>query len=203
MPLEYGLQSTLVAMRLCERLGVDGEAAWQTYYACLLFYVGCTVTAEIASEIFGDDHALTTYAAPHRFGSRPQMIAGMLRAVVPRHAGHIVGWPLMAAGAQLVARSLIAAGHVDVDHPDRLVTSGPSGRSRNPMYVAWALVHLGSGLVSGSGWIVASLPLVAAGMHRQILREEGALTEHFGDEFERRRAAVPRYLPLWPAARRA
>ena len=39
VPLEYGLQSTLFAMRLAERLGVDSETASQTYYACLLFGV--------------------------------------------------------------------------------------------------------------------------------------------------------------------
>lgn len=83
LPLEYGLQSTLFAMRLGQRLGVDAGTASQTYYACLLFYVGCTATAELASEIFGADHALTTYATPVRFGSQPQMMAGMLRAVAP------------------------------------------------------------------------------------------------------------------------
>jgi hypothetical protein len=32
---EHGLQSTLVASRLGERLGIDRETASQTYYACL------------------------------------------------------------------------------------------------------------------------------------------------------------------------
>jgi hypothetical protein len=45
-PFEHGLQSTLVAMRLGQRLGVDSDTASQTYYACLLFYVGCTADAE-------------------------------------------------------------------------------------------------------------------------------------------------------------
>ena len=62
VPLAHGLQSTLLAMRLGERLGVDLETASQTYYACLLFYVGCTADAEVAAETFGDDDALTTYA---------------------------------------------------------------------------------------------------------------------------------------------
>jgi hypothetical protein len=60
VPLEYGLHSTLVAMRLGERLGVDAGTASQTYYGCLLFYVGCTANADIAAEIFGDHNALTT-----------------------------------------------------------------------------------------------------------------------------------------------
>jgi HD-GYP domain-containing protein (c-di-GMP phosphodiesterase class II) len=81
VPLEHGLQSTLVAMRLGERLGVDPDTASQTYYACLLFYVGCTADAEVAAETFGDDDALTTYALPARFGSRPEMMAGLMRAL--------------------------------------------------------------------------------------------------------------------------
>jgi HD-GYP domain-containing protein (c-di-GMP phosphodiesterase class II) len=81
VPLEHGLQSTLFAMRLAERLGVDSDTASQTYYACLLFYVGCTADAEVAAETFGDDDALTTFAMPARFGSKPEMVAGIMRAL--------------------------------------------------------------------------------------------------------------------------
>jgi hypothetical protein len=81
VPLEHGLQSTLIAMRLGERLGVDPDMASQTYYACLLFYVGCTADAEVAAETFGDDDALTTHALPARFGSKPEMMAGFMRAL--------------------------------------------------------------------------------------------------------------------------
>ncbi len=42
VPVEHGLHSTLVGMRLCDRLGVDAETASQAYYGCLLFYIGCT-----------------------------------------------------------------------------------------------------------------------------------------------------------------
>jgi HD-GYP domain-containing protein (c-di-GMP phosphodiesterase class II) len=83
VPLEYGLESTLLAMRLAERLGVDSETASQTYYACLLFYVGCTANADVAAEIFGADDSLTQYATPARFGSRAEMVAGFLRAIAP------------------------------------------------------------------------------------------------------------------------
>jgi HD-GYP domain-containing protein (c-di-GMP phosphodiesterase class II) len=62
-------------------LGVDSDTASQTYYACLLFYVGCTADAEVAAETFGDDDALTTYALPARFGSPPEMLAGLMRAL--------------------------------------------------------------------------------------------------------------------------
>lgn len=83
VPLEHGLHSTLLAMRLAERLGIDDDTASDTYYACLLFYVGCTAGAEAEAEIFGGDYALTTYGAPVRFGSRPEMMTGIMRAIAP------------------------------------------------------------------------------------------------------------------------
>ena len=86
VPLEHGLHSTLLAMRLGERLGVDQDTASQTYYACLLFYVGCTADAEVAADTFGDDDALTRHALPARFGSRPEMTTGILRALADRAA---------------------------------------------------------------------------------------------------------------------
>ena len=49
VPLEHGLQSALFAMRLCDRLDVDSDMAAQTYYMCLLAYVGCTAGAETAA----------------------------------------------------------------------------------------------------------------------------------------------------------
>src|SRR5919107_1850436 len=81
VPLAHGLQSTLLAMRLGERLGVDLETASQADSACLLFSAGCTADAEVAAETFGDDDALTTYALPARFGSPTELLAGMMRAL--------------------------------------------------------------------------------------------------------------------------
>jgi HD-GYP domain-containing protein (c-di-GMP phosphodiesterase class II) len=90
VPLEHGLESTLLAMRLADRLKVDAQTATQTYYACQLFYVGCTANADVAAELFGADDALTSYATPARFGSRPEMTAGFLRAVAPPGGAPIV-----------------------------------------------------------------------------------------------------------------
>ena len=81
VPFEHGSQSTLIAMRLVERAGVDAATASQTYYACLLFYVGCTANADLADEVFGGHDVLTRYGGPVRFGSRPQMIGGVMRAM--------------------------------------------------------------------------------------------------------------------------
>ena len=82
LPLEHGLESTLAAMRLSERLGVDDETARQTYYGCLLFYVGCTADAEVAADLF-DESALVSHLAPSMFGSPRESMLGTLRALAP------------------------------------------------------------------------------------------------------------------------
>lgn len=79
LPLEHGLHSTLFAMRLADRLDVDSATASQTYYGCLLFYVGCTVDAEISAELFKGD--LLTNFNPVMFGSTAQMMGGIMRAL--------------------------------------------------------------------------------------------------------------------------
>lgn len=132
VPLEHGLHSTLVGMRLCERLGVDAETASQTYYGCLLFYVGCTAPADIGLEIFGEDDALTTYATPTRFGSRPEMVAGMLRALAPPGGSPLTRASQVARGLPKLARGLkgVVAAICEVAEmlTDRLGLPGPMSR---------------------------------------------------------------------------
>jgi HD-GYP domain-containing protein (c-di-GMP phosphodiesterase class II) len=79
-PLEHGLQSTLVAMRLVDALGADSETAFQTYYGCLLVYLGCTADAEIAAELF-DEGALLEHFAPVMFGSPSELMLGIARGL--------------------------------------------------------------------------------------------------------------------------
>jgi HD-GYP domain-containing protein (c-di-GMP phosphodiesterase class II) len=90
-PLEHGLHSTLVAMRLARLLDADPDVARQTYYACLLFHVGCTADADSAAVIFAGD--IHTYYPPVMFGSRVEILGGVLNALAP--PGHAL--PVRAA----------------------------------------------------------------------------------------------------------
>jgi protein-S-isoprenylcysteine O-methyltransferase Ste14 len=102
-------------------------------------------------------------------------------------------------------RSMAAAGQVDLERAGRLVTTGPYAVSRNPMCLAWALIHLGVGVGIGSAWTVVTLPAAVVRIDREIAREERWLAVRFGEEFAEYRAAVPRYLPRtqgWTIRRR-
>jgi HD-GYP domain-containing protein (c-di-GMP phosphodiesterase class II) len=78
-PFEHGLQTTLVAMRLADRLEVERGTAELTYYAALLSHAGCTTAAHIAAEVFGG--SLTTALHPVMYGSAREVMTGLLRAL--------------------------------------------------------------------------------------------------------------------------
>ena len=79
VPLEHGLEGTLAAMRLCERLGVDADTASETYYACMLLHVGCTADAEVEAEVIGGE--LHAELLPVLFGSRSEGLRALIRAI--------------------------------------------------------------------------------------------------------------------------
>ena len=119
-PLEHGLRSAVIAVRLCDRLDADPEIASQAYFLSLLFYVGCNAPADVGWEVFGDDDSLATYGTPFRFGTRAQMLRGITRAVAPptnplhlrawRIAHHLpaltIGYPSVVVATCEVARML-------------------------------------------------------------------------------------------------
>lgn len=119
----------------------------------------------------------------------------------PRYLHHLAGWPLAIAGARLIERSWTAATQVKLAHPAQLVTSGPYAVSRNPMYLGWALLMLGAGVVRGSLWMISAVPAAAALVHRDVRGEERTLDDAFGEEFHKYQGTVPRYLPRRRASR--
>jgi protein-S-isoprenylcysteine O-methyltransferase Ste14 len=112
----------------------------------------------------------------------------------PAGVGRAAGWPLLLAGLGLVAWAVRAAARVDLERPDQLVRHGPYAVSRNPMYVAWALVYAGFALVAGVAWPLALLPGVLLATHVAVVREERALEGRFGAAYRSYRGSVRRYL---------
>ncbi len=78
-PFEHGLHTTVIAMRLADKLGVDRRSASDTYYACLLSHAGCTTEVHVAAEVFGG--SLTTSFNPLMYGSAREVLTGLLRAL--------------------------------------------------------------------------------------------------------------------------
>jgi HD-GYP domain-containing protein (c-di-GMP phosphodiesterase class II) len=78
-PFEHGLHTTLIAMRLADRLELDGQEASETYYACLLSHAGCTTEAHTAAEVFGG--SMTADFNPVMYGSTREVLSGLLRAL--------------------------------------------------------------------------------------------------------------------------
>ncbi len=57
-PMEHGLRTCLIAMRLAERAELDPETSEAAYWVSLLAMVGCTADSHELREIWGDDVAL-------------------------------------------------------------------------------------------------------------------------------------------------
>ena len=110
-----------------------------------------------------------------------------------------VGVGLCAAGLGLLAWSLVSFGRsfrvgIDAERPDKLITTGVFAFSRNPIYVAFALILLGQFLIFPN-WILLVYLVAGVGLfHRQVLREEAYLARHYGAEYEEYRRRVRRYL---------
>lgn len=110
-----------------------------------------------------------------------------------------VGVGLCCAGLLMLLASLISFGRsfrvgIDVDDPDKLVTTGVFAFSRNPIYVGLFLVLLGQFLVFPN-WV--PLVYLAAGtwlFHRQVVREEEFMRRHYGEQYAAYCRRVRRYV---------
>ena len=77
-----------------------------------------------------------------------------------------------------------------------LVISGLYGYVRNPMYVGVAAVIFGQGILLGNASVLEYGAVVWLLFHLFVLLyEEPKLRSTFGEEYERFRAAVPRWIP--------
>lgn len=120
--------------------------------------------------------------------------------------GPLYYWPVLLAGMLLLLASFTTVNYLQAFmHEDwrsgidsredqrKLLTDGPFGRSRNPLFLAVMAGQLGFFLALPS---VFSLVCLVAGVlviTRQAREEEKALADKFGEDFERYRVRVPRW----------
>jgi protein-S-isoprenylcysteine O-methyltransferase Ste14 len=112
----------------------------------------------------------------------------------------VLGLLLAVGGAALIAtamRQFRAAGtNIETYKPsETIVSDGLYGRSRNPIYVAMALILIGLGLAVDSLWVIAMVaPLLLVLRYGVIAREERYLTRKFGETYRAYTARVRRWL---------
>ena len=79
----------------------------------------------------------------------------------------------------------------------RIVRTGPYSFSRNPIYLAFSVLHLGIALAVASLWLLATLVLAWSLMAFVVIpREEDYLEARFPSEYLAYRASVRRWLWL-------
>lgn len=78
-----------------------------------------------------------------------------------------------------------------------LVTSGPFAHTRNPLYIANALIYLGVVFLAGGHllWVVVALAFCGLQYGLIVSLEEETLKSLFGFDYEFYRRSVPRWMP--------
>lgn len=121
----------------------------------------------------------------------------------PRAGQVMAGTAALTAGSglnvwALAERRRRTTGEFRLEQPESIVSTGAYAVSRHPMYFGWWLVHLGVGLLRGSAWVTATLPVAVLVEHfAGSLPEERNLAVAFGDDYTRYAERVPRY-PVGP-----
>lgn len=102
-----------------------------------------------------------------------------------------------AALAFWAVRTMLRAG----EQPDpgartrKIVKEGPFARTRNPIYLSFALFDLGVALLMDNLWIILALAVSMAYVDIGIVRrEERYLEQQFGDEYLEYKGSVRRWL---------
>ncbi len=115
-------------------------------------------------------------------------------------AASVVGLVLMLAGSGLMLwafASFRQARTTVLPHlrSDALITTGPFRRSRNPIYLAEAIILAGLALHYGALWYALAIPpFVMAVTRLAIMREEAHLLARFGDAWRTYADSVRRWL---------
>ena len=110
------------------------------------------------------------------------------------------GIALLTAGIALFAAAMRAFRAADTPVPGNrsttaIVRSGPYRFSRNPIYVALALIHLGVALSFGSWWLLLTLAVSIGWIAAAVVpREERYLEARFGSIYSAYKSSVRRWL---------
>src|SRR5215469_14615231 len=114
-PLEHGLRTAVLAVRLAEGMGLPEDDRVTVFCTGLLHFAGCTAESEIDARFFGDEMAARPQMMAAAFGNRLDLVTTAVRVAHPGRA--------RLARAAVMARSAFggvaefrkwAASHCDV-----------------------------------------------------------------------------------------
>ena len=105
----------------------------------------------------------------------------------------IIGVAIGAWGMLTFARAHTAI--APIRPASQLVQHGPYRFTRNPMYSGLTFAYLGVAALFNLAWAILVLPVVVVALRRLVIvREEAYLQREFGEEYERYRRRVRRWL---------
>ena len=102
-------------------------------------------------------------------------------------------WALVTLGSEFGVSGLLGA---ELYQEHKLITHGPFGIIRHPMYAGVILAAVGSLLIFRTWALVVFLPLSLVVLGR-AKREENLLAQAFGDRWRAYAAEVPKWFPRW------
>jgi HD-GYP domain-containing protein (c-di-GMP phosphodiesterase class II) len=139
-PLEHGLRTALVAVRMAKAIGLPEDDQITVFYTGLLHFAGCTAGSDIDGRFFGDELTARPKMAAVQFGSRPELMAMAARTA---HSGS----PPLTRAAMMTRAAFggmadfrkWAASHCDVARllGARMGLSEPVQQSLRHLYERW------------------------------------------------------------------
>jgi HD-GYP domain-containing protein (c-di-GMP phosphodiesterase class II)/DNA-binding CsgD family transcriptional regulator len=82
-PLEHGLRTAVLAVRIARVLGLPEDDQVTVFYTGLLHFAGCTAESEIDARFFGDEMSARPRMMAVAFGTRMNLIATAARVAHP------------------------------------------------------------------------------------------------------------------------
>ena len=86
-PVEYALQSCILAVRLGEKLRLAEEEMRGVYYQALLRFIGCNVETHMLAALIGDEIAIRQKLAPVDSADIPATLRVVTRTIWQAHQG--------------------------------------------------------------------------------------------------------------------
>jgi hypothetical protein len=78
-PLEHGLRTAMLALRLARAMGLPEDDQVTVFYTGLLHFAGCTAESELDARFFGDEMVSRPRMLTVAHGSRFELMSTMMR----------------------------------------------------------------------------------------------------------------------------